>query len=385
MYHRPKFVDVARQHNVSPFFFSDQNKALRPCHCMSFLVLWYLSCSCWKNDSERDIITWCPRCQSKKKKKTTTPWDARAWIRHTIAFLELPKPARSLPFISTILNTNIWWTFCQQVRKGEGFIFTPVDRLSWKGYLRWMDVDDARRQVQTPDRLGQIPAPHWASSNLIPGQEQFRPRSTAAGGVRRRIHLTMSYSCRKMQVLGHIGSEHPPHRAIGSWNKRRRRSGKTPGERRRTRKSGRCLAHCPYLRSHGGTRHPAPGNTSHSWGRSWRWHKEAKESRWQLHEVQIEPLRFWQMPSACMDTNVESAAHPTTQHDSGRPNEVVAAEHPIASKADRRPALLRLAMEGHALTRLQTLRHSYFSHFWTASMMNKGVHASLRHVEPEHR
>ena len=86
-----------------------------------------------------------------------------------------------------------------------------------------------------------------------------------------------------------------------------------------------------------------------------------------------------------MDTNVGSAAHPTTRHDSGRPNKVVAAEHPIASEADRRPALLRLAIEGHVLTRLQTLRHSYFSQFWTASVMNKGAHASLRHVEPEHR
>ena len=30
-----------------------------------------------------------------------------------------------------------------------------------------------------------------------------------------------------------------------------------------------------------------------------------------------------------MDTNVGSAADPTTGHDSARPNEVVAAEHPI--------------------------------------------------------
>ena len=40
-----------------------------------------------------------------------------------------------------------------------------------------------------------------------------------------------------------------------------------------------------------------------------------------------------------MDKNVGSAADPTTGHDSARPNEVVAAEHPIASEADRRPAL----------------------------------------------
>ena len=39
-----------------------------------------------------------------------------------------------------------------------------------------------------------------------------------------------------------------------------------------------------------------------------------------------------------MDTNVASAADPTTGHDSARPNEVVAAEHPITSEADQRPA-----------------------------------------------
>ena len=62
-----------------------------------------------------------------------------------------------------------------------------------------------------------------------------------------------------------------------------------------------------------------------------------------------------------MDKNVGSAADPTTGHDSARPNEVVAAEHPIASEADRRPALFRVVIEGHASTRLQTtLRHSYF-------------------------
>ena len=74
-----------------------------------------------------------------------------------------------------------------------------------------------------------------------------------------------------------------------------------------------------------------------------------------------------------MDTNVGSAADPTTGHDSAGPNKVVAAEHPIASEADRRPALVRVAIEGHASTRLQTtLRHSYFRlSVWTASMMTK--------------
>ena len=76
-----------------------------------------------------------------------------------------------------------------------------------------------------------------------------------------------------------------------------------------------------------------------------------------------------------MDTNVGSAADPTTGHDSARPNEVVdvAAEHPIASEADRRPTLVRVAIEGHASTRLQTtLRHWYFRlSVWTASTMTK--------------
>ena len=74
-----------------------------------------------------------------------------------------------------------------------------------------------------------------------------------------------------------------------------------------------------------------------------------------------------------MDTNVGSAADPTTGRDSARPNEVVAAEHPIASEADRRPALVRVVIEGHASTRLQmTLRHLCFRlSVWTASTMSK--------------
>ena len=39
-------------------------------------------------------------------------------------------------------------------------MFALVDRQSWKGHLRCMEVDDARRQVNPPDRLGQIPTPH---------------------------------------------------------------------------------------------------------------------------------------------------------------------------------------------------------------------------------
>ena len=96
----------------------------------------------------------------------------------------------------------------------------------------------------------------------LPGQVQFPLRSTDTGRVRRRIHLTVSCSCRKMQVRGHIGSKHPPHRAIDSWNKTRRRSGKTPGERRRTRKPGHCLGHCPYLQSHD-RRHMSPSYRQH--------------------------------------------------------------------------------------------------------------------------
>ena len=45
-------LDVAKQHNMSPIFLIDQNKALHPCPCMSFLLLWWLSCSCGNNDSK---------------------------------------------------------------------------------------------------------------------------------------------------------------------------------------------------------------------------------------------------------------------------------------------------------------------------------------------
>ena len=332
---------------------------------------------------KRDIITWGQKCQSREK-KPTTHWDGRVWIRHTIAFLELPKPARSLPFFSTILNTDIWWAFRQQVRKEEGYVFTLVDRQSWKGHLRWMDVDGTRRQVQTPDRLGQIPAPHWASSKLIPDQVQFPPCSTEAGRIRRRIHLTMSCSCRIMQVRGHMGRQHPRHRATDSWNKTRHRSGKTPGERRHTHKPGRCLGHCPYLRSHEGTR-PATGNTSHSWGRTWRWHKKDQEARRQSHEVRVEPWRYWQMPSAWTQMWEVRQTQPlgtilqdqTKWSQQNSPSPATPIDVQLSSewwskdtrrRGDRRPWDTRISD----------------CQFGQHQRWQKGAHASLRHVKPEH-
>ena len=58
------------------------------------------------------------------------------------------------------------------------------------------------------------------------------------------------------------------------------------------------------------------------------------------------------MPSAW--TQMWEVQQTQPLHDSARPNEMVAAEHPIASEADRRPALVRVVIEGHASTRLQT-------------------------------
>ena len=70
---------------------------------------------------------------------------------------------------------------------------------------------------------------------------------------------------------------------------------------------------------------------------------------------------------------------PTTWHDPARPNKVVAAEHPIASEADRLPALVRVVIKGHTSTRLQTtLRHWYFRlSVWTASAMTKRTFVTL--------
>ena len=174
-----------------------------------------------------------------------------------------------------------------------------------------------------------------------------------------------------MQVRGHVGSKHPPHRAIDSWNKTRRRSGKTPGERRCTRKPARCLGHSrtyEAMKAHVAQPQATPATAE------------------VVHDVGTrKPKRQDDSCTRCGLNHGDTGKCPAHGHKCGkcgRPNHrarfcktkrVVAAEHSIASEADQRPALVRVAIEGHASTRLQTtLRHSYFRlSVWTASMKTK--------------
>ena len=191
-----------------------------------------------------------------------------------------------------------------------------------------MDVDGARRQVQTPDRLGQIPAPHWASSKLIPARYNFhRARQTQGESVDEFISRcrVLAAKCKFADILE--VNTHLIEQLIAGT--------KHVAVQEKLLEKGDALASLDaaldIARTYEATKAhvaqlqatPATAEVVHDFGT--RRPKRQDDSCTRRADWTMEILANAQR----MDTHVGSAADPTTGHNSARPNEMVDAEHPL--------------------------------------------------------
>ena len=150
-------------------------------------------------------------------------------------------------------------------------------------------------------------------------------------------------SCRKMQVHGYIRSKHPPHRAIVNQNKTRHHSGKLleKGDAVASlvaaldidRADETTKVHVAQLQVT-----PATAEVVHDVGT-----RKPKRQDDTCTICRLDREDAGKCPAHEKLWKVRQTQQPG--HDSVKPNEVVAAEHPIASEADLRPVLVGEAIE----------------------------------------
>ena len=114
-----------------------------------------------------------------------------------------------------------------------------------KGHLPWMDVDDVRRQIQTPDRLGQVLAPHlslrethtWPDKIFIVLDKHRTSPSTSS-------YHDVAFLPQNVSSQTYCRCTHDSSNSL--LLKRDTPQFRRSRERRLTGKLGHCLGHCKH-------------------------------------------------------------------------------------------------------------------------------------------